>query len=136
MLRYYVLIGFCALQSVGQPLRECPNFNSSIIEKICRLPQAVGPCDGAKPRFYYNYHTQKCEQFAWGGCGGNENNFKAQDECEKVCAGFGECPSGTTVQHCSDPCEVRNHRVKLYIFFRKCDRLHVVTKCDLIAMFA
>lgn len=51
----------------------------------CLLPKVVGPCRAAMPRFYYNNETQACEEFIYGGCSGNDNNFQTREECERVC---------------------------------------------------
>ena len=48
------------------------------------LPE-IGECRAALPRWYYNINSGKCEQFIYGGCGGNENNFGTNDECEGNC---------------------------------------------------
>ena len=45
----------------------------------------TGVCRAALPRWYYNIISGKCEQFIYGGCGGNENNFGTSDECEGNC---------------------------------------------------
>ncbi|XP_067307314.1 kunitz-type protease inhibitor 2 [Pseudorasbora parva] len=53
----------------------------------CRLPSSVGNCRAAFPRFYYDVTNQTCKQFIYGGCGGNDNNFNTQEECEANCTG-------------------------------------------------
>ncbi|CAF0785479.1 unnamed protein product [Adineta ricciae] len=53
--------------------------------KDCHLPSAVGPCRAAIPRFYYNTAAKTCEEFTYGGCLGNKNNFKSKSECERSC---------------------------------------------------
>lgn len=56
---------------------------------ICVLtPEAGDPdrvCMVRYFRWFYNIATKKCEQFIYGGCGGNENRFDTKDECEKRC---------------------------------------------------
>ncbi|XP_078346264.1 PI-actitoxin-Aeq3b-like [Oculina patagonica] len=52
---------------------------------ICELPKVVGQCRGAFPKFYYNKDSGECEQFIYGGCMGNENNFETKEECEERC---------------------------------------------------
>ena len=39
------------------------------------------------PRYYFNSESQRCEQFNYGGCEGNENNFQSLEECRTVCSG-------------------------------------------------
>ncbi|XP_077688597.1 chelonianin [Eretmochelys imbricata] len=43
---------------------------------ICSLPTEVGPWTAAIPRWVYNWHSKKCEEFSYGGCNGNKNNFQ------------------------------------------------------------
>nr|XP_045002854.1 collagen alpha-3(VI) chain isoform X1 [Jaculus jaculus] len=53
---------------------------------ICKLPKEVGTCQNFKLMWYYDSNTKSCARFWHGGCGGNENKFASQEECEKVCA--------------------------------------------------
>lgn len=53
----------------------------------CILPPMKGPCLGNIRRYYYNTETQKCDQFRYGGCQGNENNFFSLHKCEQSCSG-------------------------------------------------
>ena len=59
--------------------------NEPIGDPICSKPAKVGRCRASKPRFYFNVENQKCERFMYGGCDGNENNFKTFAECSKKC---------------------------------------------------
>ncbi|RWS25170.1 tissue factor pathway inhibitor 2-like isoform X4 [Leptotrombidium deliense] len=54
---------------------------------ICELPAEKGPCVNFTSRFFFNSKTKRCEKFAFGGCTGNDNNFKSFAECRKVCIG-------------------------------------------------
>ena len=38
-----------------------------------------------KPFRYFNDMSGKCEQFSYGGCGGNANNFAERKTCEQRC---------------------------------------------------
>uniref|UniRef100_A0A8D0H0G1 BPTI/Kunitz inhibitor domain-containing protein n=1 Tax=Sphenodon punctatus TaxID=8508 RepID=A0A8D0H0G1_SPHPU len=60
-----------------QPQRERPY--------ICSLPAEAGPCDAVFDRFFYNVRSGKCEQFVYGGCGGNSNNFETLEKCQRRC---------------------------------------------------
>ncbi|XP_063243522.1 trypsin inhibitor-like [Bacillus rossius redtenbacheri] len=53
----------------------------------CNLPMEVGPCSDFTPRYYYNTDTQRCEEFMFGGCEGNYNNFELLFECQAQCEG-------------------------------------------------
>ncbi|KAK3531664.1 hypothetical protein QTP70_025894 [Hemibagrus guttatus] len=53
----------------------------------CLLEKVVGHCRAAFPRFYYDVADQTCKTFVYGGCGGNNNNFKTKEECENACNG-------------------------------------------------
>ena len=54
---------------------------------ICSLPQDSGPCAAFFHHYYYNKETGKCEEFIYGGCHGNANNFETIEECERKCGG-------------------------------------------------
>jgi len=65
---------------VPTPLPE-----SLVTTDACSLPRAIGPCKGARPRYYFNPLTKTCEPFTFGGCGGNRNNFVSLQDCSRVC---------------------------------------------------
>lgn len=46
-----------------------------------------GACNVNAVRYYYDKELKICKQFKYGGCRGNENNFKSVKECYKVCHG-------------------------------------------------
>ncbi|XP_077346906.1 carboxypeptidase inhibitor SmCI-like isoform X1 [Lithobates pipiens] len=60
---------------------------------VCDQPLDPGTCivhTGGQnrmpiPRYYYKKETGTCEQFFTDICGGNENNFATQEECETSC---------------------------------------------------
>ena len=52
----------------------------------CTLPPYKGPCNGRILRYFYNTTSQKCEQFYYGGCLANENNFYSLSVCEEKCS--------------------------------------------------
>ncbi|XP_077523887.1 tauPI-stichotoxin-Hcr2d-like [Amblyomma americanum] len=51
----------------------------------CREPKNPGPCQGYFPRYYFNKDTKTCEQFIFGGCQANGNNFATLQECQSRC---------------------------------------------------
>jgi len=56
-------------------------------DDICELPADSGNCLAYFERFAFNPLTGECEEFVWGGCGGNDNNFETLEECQKACGG-------------------------------------------------
>ncbi|XP_010134401.1 PREDICTED: tissue factor pathway inhibitor-like, partial [Buceros rhinoceros silvestris] len=58
-------------------LKEKPNF--------CFHEKDAGICRGYITRYFYNKETQLCEVFKYGGCLGNQNNFKSLEECQTTC---------------------------------------------------
>lgn len=45
----------------------------------------VGPCTAAMKRWFFNAETGHCEEFSYGGCEGNGNNFKTKEDCMQAC---------------------------------------------------
>ncbi|XP_073729648.1 collagen alpha-6(VI) chain isoform X2 [Misgurnus anguillicaudatus] len=65
---------------------DTPEFKTA----RCFLKRDSGTvCASYEPRWYYNQKAKRCQQFWYGGCGGNENRFLTEAEC------FSEC--GSTV---------------------------------------
>jgi len=58
---------------------------------ICALPADSGFCEAYIPRWYYNAVNGECQQFIWGGCGGNANNFTTFDICMDACGSYPVC---------------------------------------------
>ncbi|XP_078313590.1 uncharacterized protein LOC111130469 isoform X3 [Crassostrea virginica] len=50
---------------------------------VCEQPKTTGPCRAYFLRYYFN--GRECEQFVYGGCQGNDNNFETQEQCESTC---------------------------------------------------
>ncbi|CAG0880940.1 unnamed protein product [Darwinula stevensoni] len=64
---------------------EC---SRSRVPHTCTLPQEIGPCKARKPAWSYDEKTGKCNLFFYGGCQGNQNNFRSMDECNRVCESY------------------------------------------------
>jgi hypothetical protein len=64
---------------------ECGGAASPSSE-ACVAPKDAGPCKAMIPRFYFNAATGACEQFVYGGCGGNDNRFETMEACQAACA--------------------------------------------------
>ncbi|KAK3601370.1 hypothetical protein CHS0354_037684 [Potamilus streckersoni] len=88
--RYYFdkTMGKCQLFFYGGCQGNANNFetlSSCQRQCECNLPKESGPCLAYFPRYFYNSKSGQCEQFIYGGCGGNENNFKTLADCQVIC---------------------------------------------------
>uniref|UniRef100_A0A8B9XTL6 BPTI/Kunitz inhibitor domain-containing protein n=1 Tax=Bos mutus grunniens TaxID=30521 RepID=A0A8B9XTL6_BOSMU len=66
-----------------QMLREENKADSK--PAFCLEPKVTGHSKSSWPRYFYNAETGHCEQFTYGGLGGNKNNFITEEECMKTC---------------------------------------------------
>ena len=55
---------------------------------ICNLPKVPGECKALLPRFYYDQAKGRCHIFIYGGCNGNENQFRTPMACMEECGGL------------------------------------------------
>ncbi|XP_015589222.1 papilin isoform X3 [Cephus cinctus] len=51
----------------------------------CDQPKEQGPCKGNFTKWYFNKDAQTCEQFTYGGCKGNNNNYPTEVACHQQC---------------------------------------------------
>ncbi|XP_042639607.1 tissue factor pathway inhibitor [Orycteropus afer afer] len=56
-----------------------------LMNSFCALKADDGPCKAMMKRFFFNIHTQQCEEFVYGGCYGNQNRFESLEECKEKC---------------------------------------------------
>jgi hypothetical protein len=52
---------------------------------VCEQESETGPCKGLFRRYYYDVKAGTCQQFIYGGCDGNPNNFETYDSCQEFC---------------------------------------------------
>ncbi|XP_030877562.1 kunitz-type protease inhibitor 2 isoform X1 [Leptonychotes weddellii] len=60
------------------------------VHDFCRVPKTEGRCQASSPRWWYNVTDGSCQQFVYGGCEGNKNNYMTKEECLEKCAGVTE----------------------------------------------
>ncbi|KAK7092413.1 hypothetical protein V1264_008158 [Littorina saxatilis] len=51
----------------------------------CEELPVQGMCKARLPRWFFNQTKYDCEEFFYGGCGGNLNNYKTKFECQIGC---------------------------------------------------
>lgn len=70
---------------------SCPWLSLSPLDHadFCYLPSVCGNCKALFRRFFFNASSQQCEEFIYGGCGGNRNNFETEGECFQACSHVG-----------------------------------------------
>lgn len=61
------------------------SFTQNADTDVCSLPPDSGICMALFMIWYYDPTTQECREFVFGGCGGNGNRFRTEDECYAVC---------------------------------------------------
>lgn len=71
------------------------------IHDFCQVPKVVGRCRASFRRWWYNATDGSCQQFVYGGCGGNDNNYLTKEDCLEKCAGFTE---HCTAEAVTGPC--------------------------------
>lgn len=69
--------------SQSQPDRD--NEVEPFQREHCFLESDAGPCRAIQRKYYYNSRDGVCDVFAYGGCGGNQNNFDTIEDCEDRC---------------------------------------------------
>ncbi|XP_058136156.1 kunitz-type protease inhibitor 2 [Dasypus novemcinctus] len=60
------------------------------VRDFCQVSKVVGKCRASIPRWWYNVTDGSCQQFVYGGCGGNHNNYLTKEKCLEKCAGVTE----------------------------------------------
>jgi len=52
---------------------------------VCDMPMSVGLGYASHRKYYYNKNSRRCEEFIYGGSGGNGNRFNSIAECMQNC---------------------------------------------------
>merc|ERR1719167_1824674 len=77
----------CKKHMTGASNRVRARFGlpSRPVNEKCTLAMDAGPCFALKPRYFYTPASRRCEEFLYGGCRGNANNFETLQACVSEC---------------------------------------------------
>lgn len=74
-----------------------PSVDLNAVPEKCHQPKETGRCFALFYRYAFNLDTHSCEEFVYGGCAGNSNNFESLELCEHVCLGKAAPASATDI---------------------------------------
>ncbi|KAM3616548.1 uncharacterized protein V6R79_019647 [Siganus canaliculatus] len=59
--------------------------SSEDVAERCGAEPEMGPCRAMFQRWFYNRETGMCQNFIYGGCRGNKNNYDSKESCMAAC---------------------------------------------------
>jgi len=65
---------------------ESKEYCGKACTSVCELPAKPGLCEAYFKRWFFNFKKNTCDEFVYGGCDGNANNFKTKKDCEGACS--------------------------------------------------
>ncbi|CAH1111392.1 unnamed protein product, partial [Psylliodes chrysocephalus] len=97
-------------KSVPQPTyTQAPTSASQAV--MCFESPDPGNCDERITAFYYDPSRRLCQPFIYSGCGGNNNRFNSEEQCQRQCGDFKD-QDVCKMQRDPGPC--RGYFVKYY----------------------
>ncbi|MGB5733737.1 MAG: BPTI/Kunitz-type proteinase inhibitor domain-containing protein [Thiohalocapsa sp.] len=82
--RSMIAAAVLVLSACGSSPEEAGNTDA--LHVSCLEPPTTGTCRAAKPAFYYDYPSDSCKRFIWGGCG-SKVPFQSLEQCVQTCGG-------------------------------------------------
>ncbi|XP_071532822.1 uncharacterized protein [Panulirus ornatus] len=94
-------------EDLTDPGTEEPRHRSDVDEPVkkidgafgvprCEQESDTGVCRAYIPSWYYDVSSATCQEFIYGGCFGNDNNFLTKQHCEAACPDVVPCPEDPT----------------------------------------
>ncbi|XP_063409056.1 basement membrane-specific heparan sulfate proteoglycan core protein-like [Mytilus trossulus] len=77
------------MQNFEKRIKQRINKKLEKIDPGCQQPLQAGSCSDYTVNYFFNTNSSKCERFWYGGCQGNQNNFKSDEECQAACVQVG-----------------------------------------------
>uniref|UniRef100_A0A8C9Y988 Collagen alpha-1(XXVIII) chain n=1 Tax=Sander lucioperca TaxID=283035 RepID=A0A8C9Y988_SANLU len=79
-----------SVSTLGSALNSnrLPAVVKAPVDPRCNLSLDQGTCRDYSIYWYYDKQANACAQFWYGGCDGNDNRYKTEDECKKTCVLF------------------------------------------------
>uniref|UniRef100_A0A8C4YEW4 Tissue factor pathway inhibitor n=1 Tax=Gopherus evgoodei TaxID=1825980 RepID=A0A8C4YEW4_9SAUR len=106
-------------QVLGAPQAPAGNTPN---QEVCLLSPEEGPCRALIPRWHYDRYTQTCQEFTYGGCEGNANNFRSLESCEKSCWMIRKVPKICRLEADPGPCRGYLKRYFFNLTSMKCEK--------------
>ncbi|XP_064485675.1 tissue factor pathway inhibitor-like [Ornithodoros turicata] len=79
------VVAFICLAVVTLGAVETSALDVNTWSDRCRLKLDEGICRASMHLWFNNFTSGKCEEFIFGGCGGNDNYFYTKEGCEERC---------------------------------------------------
>jgi hypothetical protein len=64
---------------------KSPSTTKQLLHASCYQPAESGACFAYIPQWHYDAKTNKCKEFIYGGCQGNQNRFGTEKKCFDKC---------------------------------------------------
>ncbi|ULT90432.1 hypothetical protein L3Y34_008636 [Caenorhabditis briggsae] len=103
--------------------QTCKGLLNSNDPRICSFPPDWGSCNQLRYVWFYNLTRGTCDQFLYGGCGGNPNRFETFEICQKACEVTGTDPCMESLDRGSW-CEAMSNRYYFNKRARQCKGFH------------